>query len=148
MDLATVEEQAVDSPIDWAKDHIEQYLQSDGKDVEHPMADSMILLYTKGRKSGKIRRIPIVAYRGEGELFVMASKGGAPTHPEWYLNLVDNPTVWVRDKDEFFEANATTVSSEERPEIFGMFTDRFPGFEEYEKKTERTIPIVRLTPRS
>jgi deazaflavin-dependent oxidoreductase (nitroreductase family) len=145
-----VEAIAVDSPMQWARNHSKQYLESDGSAIDHPLADSMILLYTMGRKSGEIRRIPIVALREDGGWYVMASMGGAPTHPSWYLNLSAEPNVWVRDKAELVAAEATTVSDADRPDVFDRFTARFPFFREYEEKTKghRVIPVVRITPKA
>lgn len=140
-----VEAVAVDSPLPWARDHTRQYLESDGAEVDHPRAPAMVLLYTKGRSTGLIRRVPLVATHLGEDLVVMASKGGAPTHPEWYLNLVADPTVWVRDRDDVYQATATTLAGDERSALWGQFVGEFPVFQEYADKTERVIPLVRLT---
>jgi deazaflavin-dependent oxidoreductase (nitroreductase family) len=140
-----VEAIAVDSPHGYARNHVQQYLESDGAAVEHPMADALVLLYIKGRKSGQIRRIPIVANRDGGELVVMASAGGSPKDPEWYLNLVADPGVWVRDKAEFYAATASTVTAEDRPAYYARFLESFPAFKAYEEKTERVVPMVRVS---
>ena len=142
-----VEAVAVSSPLEWARNHIDQYLESDGRDVDYGLADSLVLLYVTGRKSGQIRRVPILALREGADLFVMGSKGGAPTHPEWYLNLAADPEVWVRDHERFYEATAVTLDPVERADRVGSFIEMIPAFAEYEAKSERVIPMVRLSPR-
>lgn len=146
MDPATVEDIATENPSEWASKHIRQYLSTDGEGVEHRLADNMILLYTKGRKTGKIRRHPIVYLPDGGDLIVIASKGGAPKNPEWFLNLKANPQVWVRRKSEVFEAEADIVDNGEYEEMWRRVTDWAPGFQEYQDRTERQIPLVRLSP--
>lgn len=145
MTLSAIEEQAVDNPQPWARKNIEEYLKSDGTDVEHPMADNMILLYTKGRKTGKIRRVPVVHHPDGDDLIVIASKGGAPRHPAWFLNLRDDPHVWVRQKSELFEGMASVLEGEEYREMWSRVTDWAPGFQQYQERTERQIPLVRIS---
>jgi deazaflavin-dependent oxidoreductase (nitroreductase family) len=146
MNLKTVEELATENPSEWASKHIRQYLESDGEDVDHRLADNMILLYTKGRKSGKIRRHPIVHLPDGDDLIVIASKGGAPKHPHWFLNLRANPQVWVRRKSDIFDAEAEILDGEEYEQMWRRVTDWAPGFQEYQDRTERQIPLVRLSP--
>lgn len=145
MELHEIETTAVDSPSPWAQKHVAQYLASEGKQIDHPMADRLILLYVKGRKSGSIRRVPLVHFPDGDDLLVVASKGGAPENPHWYRNLVDDPRVWVRYKDDFFEARAEVLAHEERTPAWKRITDEAPGFGEYQAKVERTIPVVRLS---
>jgi deazaflavin-dependent oxidoreductase (nitroreductase family) len=144
MTLSQIEKQAIDNPRPWVRNHIQQYLRSDGAEVDHPMADDLILLYTKGRKSGKIRRVPVAHYSDGDDLIVIASKGGAPEHPAWFLNLRDDSQVWVRRKSEIFEARASALEGEEYDEMWARVTDWAPGFQKYQDKTERQIPLVRL----
>lgn len=146
MTLTEIEQKAVDSPRPWVRQHVEQYLRSDGEDVDHRMADNMILLYTRGRKSGEIRRVAIVHIADGDDLIVIASKGGAPEHPAWFLNMRDDPQVWVRRKAEVFEARAEILEGDEYREMWRRVTDWAPGFQEYQDKIERRIPLVRLTP--
>lgn len=139
-----IEQQAVDNPSPWARKNIAEYLASDGEDVEHPSADRMILLYVEGRKTGTIYRTPLVHFPDGDDMLIVASKGGAPDDPQWYRNLVDNPRVWVRFKSDFYEATAETLGPDERPAAWEMITKRSPAFADYQKKAERTIPVVRL----
>jgi deazaflavin-dependent oxidoreductase (nitroreductase family) len=104
----------------------------------------MILLYTKGRKSGSIRRVPVVHLPDGDDLIVIASKGGAPDHPHWFLNLRDDPQVWVRNKSDLFEARASVLEDEEHHQMWERVTEWAPGFQDYQDKTERLIPLIRL----
>jgi deazaflavin-dependent oxidoreductase (nitroreductase family) len=78
------------------------------------------------------------------DLVLIASKGGAPEHPAWYLNLHDDPRVWVRQKSEVFPAMASDLDGEEYQTMWGRVTDWNPGFQEYQDNTERRLPLVRL----
>jgi deazaflavin-dependent oxidoreductase (nitroreductase family) len=144
--LKTIDDLATENPSEWASQHIRQYLESNGQDIDHRLADNMILLYTKGRKSGKIRRHPIVHLPDGEDLIVIASKGGAPRHPEWYLNLESDPQVWVRRKSDVFEATAEILKGEEHEQMWSRVTDWAPGFQQYQDRTQRRIPLIRLRP--
>lgn len=146
MTLTQIEDRAVDVRAQWARDHVEQYLRTDGREVDHPMAEHLILLYTKGRKSGQIRRVPVVHYRDGHDLIVIASKGGAPQHPDWFFNLREDPQVWVRRRSELFEARAEVLEGDDHRDMWRRVTDWAPGFQKYQDKTERRIPLVRLRP--
>jgi deazaflavin-dependent oxidoreductase (nitroreductase family) len=143
--LHEIEERAVDGSSLWAQRHIQQYLATDGAEVDHPSSDRLILLYTTGRRSGRIRRVPVVHFPAGHDLLVVGSKGGSPNHPEWYLNLVADPRVWVRYKDDFFEARAAVLTPEERAAEWPKITALSPGFADYQAKVDRVIPVVRLT---
>jgi deazaflavin-dependent oxidoreductase (nitroreductase family) len=107
---------------------------------------TMILLGTTGAKSGQPRINPLVCLPEEdGTIYVFASKSGAPSDPDWYRNLVAHPDVTVEFGDERFEATATTLSGTERDAIYARQVERFAAFGDYEKKTTRTIPVVKLT---
>ena len=105
----------------------------------------IVLLTTTGAKSGARRVNPLAALPAEdGALFVFASKGGAPTNPDWYHNLLAHPEVEVEFGDETFSAVATPVTGDERDRIFAEQVRRMPGFGDYEKNTSRIIPVVEL----
>ncbi|HEX9644903.1 MAG TPA: nitroreductase/quinone reductase family protein [Acidimicrobiia bacterium] len=142
--LHEIERKAVDNPSPWARKHVDQYLESGGEKTDHPMTDRLILLYVKGRRSGEIRRVPVVHFTDGDDMLIVASKGGAPEDPMWYRNLVANPQVWVRHKDDFFEARAHVLTPEERTPAWEMLTAIAPGFAQYQEKASRTIPVVRL----
>jgi deazaflavin-dependent oxidoreductase (nitroreductase family) len=141
----TIEDRAVDPARPHAAKHVRQYLESDGAAVDHPAAGSLILLYTTGRSSGEIRRTPLRFFDIDGDLVVAASYGGAPRHPDWYLNLLGDPSVWVRRDAELYEATAVPIDGAERDRLWETVVVRTaPKFGDYQKKTERTIPLVRL----
>jgi deazaflavin-dependent oxidoreductase (nitroreductase family) len=139
-----IEAMAVDSPRSWAAAHAQQYLDTEGADVEHPHAECLILLYTRGRKTGTIRRTPLASAVVDGELVVAASQGGAPTDPLWFGNLAADPTVWVRNKGDVYEARAIVLDAEERPAAWKAIVAAVPGMAGYAEKTDRVIPMVRL----
>lgn len=105
----------------------------------------LLLLTTTGRKTGRMYTTPVM-YLADGDGYcVFASKGGAPEHPAWYLNLVANPRVIVEVGTERFEAQATVVGPDERNTLYRKQASLYTQFTEYERKTTRTIPVVRLT---
>jgi len=105
----------------------------------------MVLLTTTGAKSGARRVNPLAALPADdGTLYVFASKGGAPTNPDWYYNVVAHPEVEVEFGNETFAAVATPVTGDERDRIFAEQVARMPGFGDYEKKTARVIPVIEL----
>jgi deazaflavin-dependent oxidoreductase (nitroreductase family) len=104
----------------------------------------LILLTTTGAKTGRRRTTPLVYQRDGDRILVFGSKGGAPSHPAWYRNLVANPTVTVEIPGETFEARAATIEGAERDRIWNAQKELMPGFAEYEAKTERQIPVIAL----
>ena len=105
---------------------------------------SLLLLTTRGAKSGRERTNPL-AYTRDGErIFVIASKGGAPTNPDWYRNLRANPRVTIEVGPERFEANARVAKGAERRRLYDLQASRMPGFKEYERRTTREIPVIVL----
>lgn len=141
-----IEEAAAVNPSPSAERHIQQYLSSDGRDVDHRMADSLILLYTTGRKSGTIRRVPVAVFPHEDSLAVVGSNAGLPSHPAWYLNILANPTVWVRSKGDFYEATAMLLEPAERQAFWDDLTAKIPTFAETETRAGRQFPVMRITP--
>jgi len=144
IELHPIERQAVDSPRSWAKQHADQYLETAGRDVDHPMAERLVLLYVTGRSSGEVRRIPLASFEHDGERLVVASMGGAPEDPQWFRNLVADPRVWVRFRDDFYEARAEVLTPAERGPAWDEITAAVPTFAGYQEKTDRVIPVVRL----
>ena len=142
----TIEDRAVDPARPFAAEHVRQYLESNGASVDHPAAGHLILLYTTGRTSGKIRRTPLRYFEVGDDLIVAASYGGAPEHPDWYLNLLADPKAWVRRDADLYEATAVPVEGEERDRIWDtVVVSHAPQFADYQTKTSRVIPVVRLT---
>lgn len=138
------EEKVHDSPTGWVASHIRSYTESGGRSGHRWRGVNTLLLTTRGRKTGKLRRTALI-YGEDGERYVVvASIGGAPKHPEWYLNLVANPEVMVQVGEEEFAALASTVSGAERAALWKRMAEIWPDYDKYQKKTERTIPVVVL----
>jgi deazaflavin-dependent oxidoreductase (nitroreductase family) len=107
----------------------------------------MLLLTTTGAKSGQARTAPLV-YLPDGDRYVVfASKAGAPTNPDWYHNLVANPSVSVEVGSDRTDADAVVLTGEERDQLFAKQSERMPGFKDYQDKTTRVIPVIALQPR-
>ncbi|MDQ6602538.1 MAG: nitroreductase family deazaflavin-dependent oxidoreductase [Chloroflexota bacterium] len=132
------------SPNDFNQQVIAEFRANEGK-VGGPFAGSpMVLLTTTGAKSGKERTSPLVYTTDGDRIIIIASKAGAPTSPDWYYNLVANPTVTVEIGTERFQARATVAEGAERDRLFDQQATQMPGFAEYQKKTTRQIPVVVL----
>ena len=127
-------------------DQIIAEFRANGGKVGGPFAGRpLLLLHTTGAKSGQPRTNPL-AYRADSDrLLVIASKGGAPSNPDWYYNLLANPDVVVEVGDEKFPVRATAVTEEpERSRMFAKMVEQMPGFADYERNTSRKIPVVVL----
>jgi len=141
----TIEDRALDPSRPFAAEHVRQYLESNGASVDHPAAGHLILLYTTGRVSGEIRRTPLRFFEVGDDLMVAGSYGGSPDHPDWYLNLLADPKVWVRRDADLYEATAMPVDGEERDRLWDtVVVTQAPQFAGYQQKTERVIPVIRL----
>jgi deazaflavin-dependent oxidoreductase (nitroreductase family) len=124
---------------------IDEFRANDGK-VGGPFAGApLLLLTTTGAKTGRKYTTPLVYQKDGDHIVVFGSKGGAPTHPAWYLNLVANPGVTVELPGETFEAEAATAEGAERERIWSTQKELMPGFADYESRTDRQIPVVLLT---
>lgn len=129
---------------DWNNKMIEEFRAKGGRDVG-PFGDQLLLLTTRGAKSGRERTTPLAFHRDRGSYVVIASMGGAPTHPAWYHNLLANPTAEVEVGSEKFRVRAIPVATgPERDRLFAQQAKIMPGFWEYEKKTTRVIPAIVL----
>jgi deazaflavin-dependent oxidoreductase (nitroreductase family) len=129
----------------YGEDHIRRYRETGGE-VGHiwKRGAKTLLLTTTGRKSGEQRTSALI-YEADGDRYVIvASKGGAPEHPAWYLNLSANPDVEVQVKDDVFQARARTAEGEERERLWRLVTVQWPDYDEYVKRTDREIPVVVL----
>ena len=133
---------------DWNKKVIEEFRANDGKVGGYFENTTLLLLHTTGAKSGQERINPVAYTRQDGKLVVIASKGGAPTNPDWYYNIVANPEVTVEVGTEQFPAKATVVKEPERKRLYDNMAAQYPGFDEYRQKTTRKIPVITLTRQS
>lgn len=130
---------------DFNKQVIEEFRANDGKVGGMFEGAPMLLLTTKGAKSGQPRIAPLVYTRDGDRIVIIASKGGAPTHPDWYHNIAANPDVTVEVGTEKFPARAEVAPEPERTRLFNAQADLMPNFYEYQKNTERTIPVITIS---
>jgi proline iminopeptidase len=138
---------------DWMLEHANRYLSSGGTDghmykVTVPQHGELtvpaLLLTTTGRKSGESRELPLIYGVSGDDYLIVASKGGADAPPAWYLNLKDNPEVEVQVWGDRFTARARDATAEEKPEMWKTMTAEWPAYDDYQKKTDRQIPVVVL----
>lgn len=133
---------------DWNKQVIDEFRANDGKVGGHFANMDLLLLHTTGAKSGLTRINPVACMADGDRIIIIASKGGAPTHPDWYYNLVANPEAAVEIGTEQFPAVAAVAEEPERTRLYDKMAALYPFFAEYREKTSRTIPVVILTRRS
>jgi F420H(2)-dependent quinone reductase len=134
------------SPASWARDQVELYERTGGTEGSELNGRPVIVVTSVGAKTGKIRKTPLMRVEHEGEYAVVASKGGAPSHPVWYHNLVANPHVELQDGAVKKDYLAREVSGSEREVWWGRAVAAWPDYANYQKKTDRTIPVFVLTP--
>jgi len=130
---------------DMNKAIIEEFRANNGKVGGYFANNTLLLLHTSGAKSGQERINPLITIEDDDRLVVCASKGGAPSNPGWYYNIVASPVVNVEFGTEEFQARATIASEPERTELYEKMANVFAGFSEYKEKTTRIIPIITLT---
>jgi len=124
---------------------IEEFRENHGRVGGHWEGRDLLLLTTRGRRSGREYTTPVTYTRDGDRLLVYASQGGSPDHPDWYLNLVADPHVTVEVGSERYQALATPLEGEERDREFAAQTERWPQFAAYQEQTDRLIPVVALT---
>ena len=139
----------VDSPVGWVQDHIRAYVETNGQEGHMWRGVPTLLLTTTGRKSGELRRTALIYGRDSDDYVIVASKGGAPSNPLWYENLVAQPKVTIQVGADVFDCVSSTyeesgVAGEHRQKVWDSLVAIWPGFAEYQTKTVRPIPLVRL----
>jgi deazaflavin-dependent oxidoreductase (nitroreductase family) len=131
---------------DWNGPIIKEFRENQGKVGGNFEGATLLLLHTKGAKTGQERTNPL-AYQADGDRFlVFASKGGSPTAPDWYHNLKANPDVTAEIGSETIPLRATELTGEERDRFWKRQVELMPGFGEYEAKSGRVIPVIALEP--
>lgn len=136
----------LDNSTEWVAKHISAYVETDGRDGSVLRGAPLLLLTTNGAKSGVWRRTALIFGEHSGSYLIVASMGGAPRHPSWYVNLQENPEVFLQVYGRKFHAAARTATPEEKPELWAEMVAIFPQYAEYQTKTERDIPVVILEP--
>jgi deazaflavin-dependent oxidoreductase (nitroreductase family) len=128
------------------EDHVKAYRESDGEVGFLWNGAKTLLLTTTGRKTGQPRTSPLI-YEADGDRYiVIASVGGGPKHPLWYLNLLADPSAEVQVKADHVPAIATTAEGDERARLWTLVNEQWPNYDVYQTRTDRVIPVVILTP--
>jgi deazaflavin-dependent oxidoreductase (nitroreductase family) len=129
----------------FGQEHVERYQATDGKEGhDWREGSTVLLLTTTGRKSGNETTTPLIYDLDGDDPVIVASKGGAPDHPGWYLNILHSPDVGVQIKGEKFRAKARTTEGEERDRLWKQMNKVWSHYDEYQEQTDREIPVVVL----
>jgi deazaflavin-dependent oxidoreductase (nitroreductase family) len=134
-----------DNPTGWVSRHIAEYVETEGREGQRWSGVDTLLLITKGRKTGKLRRTALIYGVDGSNYVVVGSRGGHRNHPAWCLNLPANPEVRIQVGSDHYEGVARTASGEERSRLWKKMSAIWPQYNEYQKKTDREIPVVVIT---
>lgn len=134
------------SPAKWVRDQVQEYEGSGGTSGTTMRDMPVIIVTTRGAKSGKLRKVPLMRVEHDGEYAAVASMGGAAKNPVWYFNLVADPQVEVRDGTVVQTMMAREVTGEEKAIWWKRCVAAFPDYADYQARTERSIPVFVLTP--
>lgn len=140
----TLDQKPIDSPQNWVAEHVQRYIETNGEDGYWWRGAPTLILTTLGRRSGKPRRLALIYGQDGDRYIVVASKGGADQHPDWYLNILEHPEVQVQVMADRFRARARTATSEEHEVLWQRMVEIWPDYDKYQAKTERQIPLVIL----
>lgn len=134
------------SPWEPVREQVELYERTGGAEGNLTLGRPVIILTTRGAKSGKIRKTPLMRVEHDGRYAVVASMGGAPEHPSWYHNVVADPHVQLQDGSDRRDYRARELSGQEREEWWARAVEAFPQYADYREKTDRVIPVFLLEP--
>lgn len=136
------------SSSDWVREQVETYEKSGGTKANTLLDRGLLVVVVTylGRKSGKIRKIALMRVEHDGKYALVASKGGAPEHPEWFYSLRDNPTVEIQDGPEPHDYHVRIVEGDERTEWWDRSVAAYPDYADYQVKTDRLIPVFVAEP--
>jgi len=129
-------------PPGWQQEHARRYRETGGQDGHIWEGVTTLLLTTMGRRSGQSRTTPLIYGRDGGRYLVVASRGGAPKHPDWYENLIAQPAVEVQVMADRFKARARPATAAEKPALWKTMTAIWPAYDESQARTTREIPLV------
>jgi F420H(2)-dependent quinone reductase len=132
------------SPNQRSREHVELYESSGGTDGLTLSGKPVVILTTKGAKSGKLRKIPLMRVEHDGQYAVVASMGGAPKHPVWYYNLVSHPQVELQDGPAKWDMTARELTGDEKSAWWVRAVAAWPPYADYQKRTDREIPVFVL----
>lgn len=135
-------------PATWdvAADQVERYERTGGADGGEVQGVACVVLWTRGQRSGKVRKSPLIRVEKDGRYAAIASMGGSPTHPGWFRNLQADPRVSLQDGPEVRDYVAREASGEERAQWWDRAVSVWPDYANYQARTERIIPVVLLDP--
>jgi deazaflavin-dependent oxidoreductase (nitroreductase family) len=128
-------------------EHVRQYEETGGKVGHDWNGTDCLILRVKGRKTGQLRKFPLIYGRDGQDYVLVASKGGYPKNPGWYDNLVANPECEVQVWDQIIPVTARTGTAEDKKRVWPIMTKAWPGYDDYQEGTSRDIPVVLLRPR-
>lgn len=138
------QEEIHDSPSSWVREHVREYVETDGRKGHAWKGVHTLLLTTRGRKTAKLRRTALIYGEDAEKYVILASKGGHDFHPGWYLNLDKNPDVQLQVGAEKFAAKARTAIGAERGRLWDLMAEIWPDYNKYQARTKRLIPVVVL----
>ena len=137
----------IPSPTEWVRNQVELYESSGGTEGTLLNGMAVIIVTNKGRKTGAIRKTPLMRVADGDNYVLVASRGGAPTHPVWYYNLQADPNVEIRDGVDVHSMKVREVEdSAERQRLWDIAVEAFPPYQEYQGKTDRSIPVFIAEP--
>ncbi len=134
------------SPEQWVRDQVERYEASGGTEGTTMRGVPVVVLTSRGARSGKLRKTPLMRVEHDGAYAVVASKGGAPQHPVWYHNLLADPHVELQDGPRRQDMTARELTGDERSQWWQRAVQVWPDYAEYQRKTDRQIPVFVLEP--
>ncbi len=136
------------SPAKFVADQVALYEATGGAEGGTLQGKPVVILTTRGRHSGKVRKSPLMRVEHNGTYAVVASMGGAPRHPVWYLNVIASPAVTLQDGANVYEMTARVLHGDERARWWTRAVEAWPAYAEYQTRTKRQIPVVVLEPAS
>ena len=134
-------------PWEFVDEQVRQYEATGGKEGAELEGKPTVILTTHGRRTGKIRKTPLMRVEHDGEYAVVASMGGAPKHPVWYLNLLGDPDVTLQDGERVMDLRARLATPDEKRAWWPRAVAAWPDYEKYQAATDRDIPVVLFDPR-
>lgn len=138
----------IPSPAEWVSNQVEEYESSGGTSGNTMRGMPVVLVTHQGRRTGATRKTPLMRVADEDRYVLVASKGGAPEHPVWYYNLLEQPDVTVRDGEQVTEMRARLVDdADERARLWALAVQAYPDYADYQERTERQIPLFVTEPR-
>lgn len=132
------------STNEWAREQVELYERTGGAEGGTMQGMPIVVMTSRGAKTGKLRKTPLMRVEHEGRYAVVASKGGAPDHPAWYFNLIAEPDVKLQDGEQKWDMHARELSGTEQQAWWHRAVKAYPPYAEYAEKTERQIPVFVL----